>query len=254
MKTSKDGSKTPIILAIITLIGTLGGAYFAYRASIEPTAMEIEATQIAEFRLTESYKNESVNTPKSDIPSPTDTPEPSMVQIIADADTYQYICLSENCEKFGENSTFLTSIYCYDDVCSTFKGLIHFNLSEIPKGSTIISAEINLYIEESEDDTVSLFITRSLSSWSEDDYQNYPLECDPLNTYKIASVNVGWNSVDITPIIKYQFSNQMENYGMCVFMEDDSPKSSDLPYITISSSENSSSQKPKLNVFYYPKY
>ncbi len=51
-KESASNGKTQIILALITLVGIVGSAYFVYRGTVAPLEISLQSTQTAEARLT----------------------------------------------------------------------------------------------------------------------------------------------------------------------------------------------------------
>jgi len=63
-----------IIIAIITLIGTLGAAYFISRGNIKPTEMIIGATETAQAKVIFTLQPSQTFSP---VPTSTSTPTPS---------------------------------------------------------------------------------------------------------------------------------------------------------------------------------
>lgn len=130
-------------------------------------------------------------------------------------------------------------------------GLIQFDLSSIPVGSTITSATLDLYHEFNNGNTKSVQFSEVTSAWSESTvtYNTKPSASGVLLSTPISDSNFGVHRLfDATSIVNDWYGGAAANYGFLVSLNPDAPA-----WIYFDSKEASDpTQRPLLTVNYAP--
>jgi hypothetical protein len=163
-------------------------------------------------------------------PEPTETPEPPPagpveIDIVADRDSFWWpeltVCMPGGCPDWGNepvlelfnNVTGSPPFQLFDPGMIA----IHFDLSDIPEGATIIEAELFLRLESSEGPgSASISAGRATSPWSEPDHSVKPI-CDYTGaSSRGVGTGTGWYDWDVTDIVTQQYASPTTNHGFCL--------------------------------------
>ena len=139
-----------------------------------------------------------------------------------------------------------------------YHGLLQFDLSSIPTGSTIRSAILELYNNNSSSSSDSIGVHRITQEWTEsgatwierragDDWGAPGGDFDATQTAAFDAVGTGWRSVDITSLAQEWLNGSYPNYGLLLAAE--IAPGNDVNEFT-SSDDGDASLHPKLTIVY----
>ena len=119
----------------------------------------------------------------------------------------------------------------------------------IPFGATVTSATLSFYLLESSLETGE--VHRITSNWTEDTvtWNSFFNAYDPAVVTTFTPTNVGWSSVDVTPLVQQWINGDVPNYGLLLRMPP--PLTDDRNSNRFHSSEaENPDRRPKLDVCY----
>ncbi|MEA2639213.1 MAG: hypothetical protein QOF51_607 [Chloroflexota bacterium] len=135
-----------------------------------------------------------------------------------------HICDSVNGDTFGIGDPYLTSRYIIEPDFSSPKivAYLRFDLSSIPAGATITSANLRLYLEQgSFDSPLDMQVWRVTGAWTP---QTLSLNNQPGFAYPAVQAAIstapGYKSWNVTNMTRGWVSGAAANYGMRVWTED----------------------------------
>jgi hypothetical protein len=150
----------------------------------------------------------------------------------------------------ASNSFLINWTYITIPVTSSL-GLIQFDLSSIPVGSTITSATLDLYHQFNSGNGKSVQFSEVTSAWNESTvtYNTKPTTTGVLLSYLISDSSFGLHRIfDVTTIVNDWTSGAVTNYGFLVSLNPDAPS-----WIYLASKEaTDATQRPLLTVNYTP--
>lgn len=123
-------------------------------------------------------------------------------------------------------------------------GWIKFDLSQIPPGSTLISAQLRLYDTEGQGGTQTVYVTRVKSDWNESALTwntNAAMASDPTDSVVDNPSNTGYKTFNVTSDVR-AFMAGTPNYGWAVTISDG--------WVTFASREGAPNMLPQLVVEY----
>jgi hypothetical protein len=140
------------------------------------------------------------------------------------------------------------------------RGLIDFDLTSIPEGTTIKRAYLSLYNDPTSSDnngqhrglgTNDAYIKRITSSWDEltVTWNNQPTTTDVNQASIPASTDVyqDYADIDVTSVIQDILNNRSNSYGLMIVLKNETPYNA---LIFTSSDYSDSTRRPKIIVKY----
>lgn len=180
--------------------------------------------------------------------APTKAQDVSSVYLSASADAYMY---SENIYgNYGTNQ--MISVVHNTSPYTWGESVIKFDLSSIPAGSTVDSADMRLYMTACDNTQGTITVKRMISNWTESTV-NWAVHQDmhPTSAGSYQMVNPlcspnNWYDFYITDIAKAWINDRATNYGVILTVPDSGIFSRGF------NSKDSTGIKPQLVVNYYP--
>ncbi|MFQ6072224.1 MAG: DNRLRE domain-containing protein, partial [Methanosarcinales archaeon] len=143
------------------------------------------------------------------------------------------------------------NMYVRSKTGSRSHAFIKFDLSSIPRGSNIISANLSLYMYTAPTASRTYNIYKITSDWNETTitWNNAPtVSATPTSSSSTGTTNNVWLNWSVTSDVQYFLDNPSNNYG---WMINDSSEGSADYFANFSSKENAtSSLRPKIYVEY----
>jgi hypothetical protein len=111
---------------------------------------------------------------------------------------------------------------CPDSVSGIARGLIKFDLSDIPAGTSISQAKLYLYLAgycyysgHTQARTITLY--RNYTDWSSSTtWNNKPATAEASGSGSISVTSFGWRSFDVTGVVRQWVNGTRPNYGLTV--------------------------------------
>ena len=107
---------------------------------------------------------------------------------------------------------------------SKYRGLLQFDLSALPEGSTIASAILRMYMYSATNDKISANIApyTILQDWDENTvtWNSSPDYNNTSTPYSVSVLGPGWYEWDITKMVDYWYNKIVSNYGLIMISDE----------------------------------
>ena len=171
-----------------------------------------------------------------------------------------YVWSGGQTSNYSENQSIFSYTWTNGGNTTNIRGLIKFDLNQIPEGSIIQNAYLSLYWNPSETTNGvsehsgqnAFWIERVISPWHENivtwESQPQTTQQNRISVPQSNSGNQDYLDIEITDLINDMVANPNESYGFVIKMQDES-----TPYknVVFASSENSNENiKPTITINY----
>ena len=160
-------------------------------------------------------------------------------------------------QNYGDSEKFVAMVWTYGSFPGADISILDFNLSEVPAGVQILDARLNLYYFSNEPTYTphtgnnDAYLKAIVSEWNEEDvtWNQMPDFTTENQVYIPQSIDQeqDYTDIDITTLIRTQFENPDQYFGLMLQLITDTPYAS----LMFASSDNEDPElRPKLIITY----
>ena len=139
-----------------------------------------------------------------------------------------------------------------------YRSLLYFNLSEVPSNYTVISADLSIYISDTENNNITVNVYRLTSNWTEDEATWYAMNSttnwtiaggdyhSQIFNSSVVTNETGWVNFSIDLLARNWINGTYENLGLMLYAPGTTP--GDWKGFYSSNYTTNTSRIPKLTI------